>query len=219
LPAALGEANGGWVSYGDGTSNATLTLSSDSVPGGMNSILCEVSGFAEWGGCLLILGSGIDLTASGRKALQFWARAPTPYEVRVNFSDRTSDYSGGICDGEQNCFENCCHDHYGTQFTATGDWTQYTFRFDELTREEGNGPPLPFDPTHVREVGFRLVEPADFELEIFRRRDDRTPAALVCQGQPAHRRTPGAWFGPRKNGHDAGRGRVCTRQGYSGERR
>jgi hypothetical protein len=166
VPAALGGGDGGWTSYGDETSDAMITLTAASVPGGTNSITCEVNGFTDWGGCLMIFYSILDLVPSGVNALQFWARAPEDHEIRVNISDRNSDYQGGVCDGAQNCFENCCHDHYGAQFTAAANWTQYTFRFDQLTREDGNGPPFAFDPSHVREIGFRGAEGGDFELEI-----------------------------------------------------
>ena len=166
VPSSLGEFAGHWTLYGDGTGVATITLTSNSVPGGTNSVTCNTSGFSDWGGCLMVFGTPLDLTNRGRNALHFWARAATSYAIRVNVSDRNSDLAGGVCVIGEECTQNCCYDHYGAEFSANQAWTEYIFRFDELARVNGNGPDAAFDPSYLREIGFRPAGSGDFELEI-----------------------------------------------------
>jgi hypothetical protein len=157
--------NGGWGVFGDPAGSSVFAYTAMAPPGGGSyAMQCAGGGYTDWGGGCLAAFSGYDAAASGFNAIEFRARADSPLSVRVNVPDKTSSPAGGICDSASSCVSACCYDHYGIDLVFGTEWTLYRIRFDELTREDDNGPPLPFNPTVY---GFNFGAPSNTDFEIF----------------------------------------------------
>jgi hypothetical protein len=123
---------------------------------------------------MITFGTSIDIAVHGYNGFQFWARSSSALELRVNFIDRTSDPVADVCQLVDGCTSNCCYDHYGANFTLGSEWQLHRVAFSELTRENGDGPDAPFDPSWFHEIDFRVPPGVTFEFYL----DDL--AFLIC---------------------------------------
>jgi hypothetical protein len=135
-------------------SDGTATPSNGITPpthdgGGVYATVCSGIGFTgTGGGCRFSLSMTQNLASFGFLGIEFWARGTAAVNVRVNVHDGTSDY-------------------YGKDFTFDTEWKRYDFRFADLTRQAGNGPPVAFNASAVEAVDFRgpLVDGFEFHID------------------------------------------------------
>jgi len=135
-------------------SDGTATPSNGITPpthdgGGVYATVCSGIGFTgTGGGCRFSMSMTQNLANFGFWGIEVWARGTSPVNVRVNVHDGTSDY-------------------YGKDFTFDTEWKRYDFRFVDLTRQAGNGPPVAFNASAVEAVDFRgpLVDGFEFHID------------------------------------------------------
>lgn len=61
---------------------------------------------------------------------------------------------------------NACYDHYGFIAELGTEWQLHRIHFDDLWREDNDGPDAPFDPTALYEIDFRGPTETLFQFDI-----------------------------------------------------
>lgn len=144
--------------FSDGTGSIGTGLSNmNRDGGGVYARRCQGIGFTDTGGGCRFRFSplNLDFAKYAIEGFAFWARGYEPVSVRVNLADTTSVNVDGSCSVALSCTSDCCNDHYGVDIALDDTWRRYEIRLEDLTRERGNGPPLPFDPSRVFRIEFR----------------------------------------------------------------
>lgn len=131
------------------------------------------TGFTDYGS-----GLGVDFRA-GKKVydaskytgIRFWARVGEGKNTRhrVQIADVNTDALGKHCDPAATAVEGTkCDDHYGVNAVFTTTWTQYSYRFDELS-QIGWGypgdPELKLDPSAV--YGLQVTAKAKLNVDLW----------------------------------------------------
>jgi hypothetical protein len=140
---------------------------------GFYALNITATGFTDYGS-----GLGVDFRA-GKKVydaskyvgIRFWARVGEGKNTRhrVQIADINTDALGKKCDPAPAAVEGTkCEDHYGVQATFTTTWTQYSYRFDELS-QIGWGypgdPELKLDPSQV--YGLQVTAKAKLNVDLW----------------------------------------------------
>lgn len=164
------ESEGAWALYGDTTSESLVVDTSEvHASGGSNAARCQGGPFTLWGGgCFAgFWPQPIDVKRHRYNGFQFWARADAPVVIRVNIVDQTSSPDGGICQSAgPECEENCCFDHYGFEVEIGTTWTLQRVLFDDLWREDENGPDLSFNAAEIHQIDFRAPVGVEFQFDL-----------------------------------------------------
>lgn len=83
--------------------------------------------------------------------------------VKVNFHNKDTDKSGGVCDSAS----NKCDDDFGASVTLGSDWKPFTLKFSELA-QEGWGTPVAggFKPATLLSLHFQVGKNATFDYYV-----------------------------------------------------
>ncbi|MBN2801769.1 MAG: hypothetical protein JXR91_01610 [Deltaproteobacteria bacterium] len=157
---------GAWYTFSDESAGSTLNPSGDFVPGNSGhdsgfAAALSGSGFSDWGA-----GMGFDLSnagdstcpeapSSGRNAydlskfdgITFWAKGSHSIRVVIATKETLATEDEGTCASD-------CDNHYGRTIKLNSEWTQYAFKFSNLSQDEGWGTEVNFNLANAVAVMF-----------------------------------------------------------------
>ena len=164
--------SGMWSDWDDGTPGSTMfpapgTLFqvSDSGDPCHGRVARVYGGPFDTTGAYLAVSLGGPYNASAYIGISFWAISKTPTTLTVQFPDKDTDPSGGIC-SENVTAANSCYDHFSAPVQIGTTWTKEYISFDTLTQGGWGNVAPQFDPSTLFGLQFELVNDSVFDVSI-----------------------------------------------------